>query len=141
MGLILKQVQLEDYTERAVLYGKAVRGSLPFKVIVDVKDNISIQLYRDHPRMQEFVEKNDIHKTMNLQKKNITQNIQQLKLNINDDTFMITGCDGMSINIVEYNLPNDLGDCPKGKAAILFNIIIPENVDNTKVINELKALM
>ena len=58
MGLILKKVSLEDYIEKKTLYSKIVRGGLDFMIEthhLEGGKHLQIFLYRNHPRIKEFI--------------------------------------------------------------------------------------
>ena len=51
---------------------------------------------------------------------------------------MMAGVEDTQVEIIEYNLSEGLQDFPKGKAAVLIDIHFPHEMDNAKLISELK---
>ena len=60
MGFILKKVRIENLKERTDVYSKLIRGNLNFILETHSLNNghtLQVFLYRDHPRVKEFIEK------------------------------------------------------------------------------------
>ena len=54
----LQKVSIENFMEQEVLYSKLVRGNLDFKVethLLDGGKKFQVYLYRNHPRIDEFI--------------------------------------------------------------------------------------
>lgn len=142
MGLILNKIIIEDYLTKELIYSKEIRGKLPFFIEthnLNGSKNFQIFLFRQHPRIKEFLEKNNEKNFLKLQETNIDINTTQLKIIINDKSYMISTLGkGNSLNIREYNLSNGFSDFPKGKTAMFFNFIFTEPQALDKIILELK---
>ena len=142
MGLILKKVSLEDYIEKKTLYSKIIRGGLDFMIEthhLEGGKHLQIFLYRNHPRIKEFIAIKDKKNHLTEQISNIIADANQMKLTINDNVFMIASGPGLKINITEYNFNQTLADFAKGKVAVLIDITFDTEVDNNKLITELRS--
>lgn len=142
MGLILKKVVLEDYTDKKVLYSKLVRNNLDFTIETHHLENgkhLQIFLYRNHPRIKEFIDIRDKKNHLTEQITQIETNPAQMRLAINDTSFMIAASNNSTIKITEYNFNQSLADFAKGKVAILIDITFEEDVDNNKLVSELRS--
>ena len=142
MGLILKKVVLEDYTDKKVLYSKLVRNNLDFTIEthhLESGKHLQIFLYRNHPRIKEFIDIRDKKNHLTEQITQIETNPAQMRLAINDTSFMIAASNNSTIKITEYNFNQSLADFAKGKVAILIDITFEEEVDNNKLVTELRS--
>ena len=142
MGLILKKVVLEDYTDKKVLYSKLVRNNLDFTIEthhLESGKHLQIFLYRNHPRIKEFIDIRDKKNHLTEQITQIETNPAQMRLAINDTSFMIAASNNSTIKITEYNINQSLADFAKGKVAILIDITFEEEVDNNKLVSELRS--
>lgn len=142
MGLILKKVVLEDYTDKKVLYSKLVRNNLDFTIEthhLESGKHLQIFLYRNHPRIKEFIDIRDKKNHLTEQITQIETNPAQMRLAINDASFMIAASNNSTIKITEYNFNQSLADFAKGKVAILIDITFEEEVDNNKLVSELRS--
>lgn len=142
MGLILKKVVLEDYTDKKVLYSKLVRNNLDFTIEthhLESGKHLQIFLYRNHPRIKEFIDIRDKKNHLTEQITQIETNPAQMRLAINDTSFMIAASNNSTIKITEYNFNQSLADFTKGKVAILIDITFEEEVDNNKLVSELRS--
>lgn len=142
MGLILKKVVLEDYTDKKVLYSKLVRNNLEFIIEthhLESGKHLQIFLYRNHPRIKEFIDIRDKKNHLTEQVTQIETNPAQMRLAINDTSFMIAASNNSTIKITEYNFNQSLADFAKGKVAILIDITFEEEVDNNKLVSELRS--
>lgn len=142
MGLILKKVVLEDYTDKKVLYSKLVRNNLDFTIEthhLESGKHLQIFLYRNHPRIKEFIDIRDKKNHLTEQITQIKTNPAQMRLAINDTSFMIAASNNSTIKITEYNFNQSLADFAKGKVAILIDITFEEDVDNNKLVSELRS--
>lgn len=142
MGLILKKVVLEDYTDKKVLYSKLVRNNLDFTIEthhLESGKHLQIFLYRNHPRIKEFIDIRDKKNHLTEQITQIETNPAQMRLAINDTSFMIAASNNSTIKITEYNFNQSLADFAKGKVAILIDITFEEDVDNNKLVSELRS--
>lgn len=142
MGLILKKVVLEDYTDKKVLYSKLVRNNLDFIIEthhLESGKHLQIFLYRNHPRIKEFIDIRDKKNHLTEQITQIETNPAQMRLAINDTSFMIAASNNSTIKITEYNFNQNLADFTKGKVAILIDITFEEEVDNNKLVSELRS--
>ncbi len=142
MGLILKKVVLEDYTDKKVLYSKLVRNNLDFTIEthhLESGKHLQIFLYRNHPRIKEFIDIRDKKNHLTEQVTQIETNPAQMRLAINDTSFMIAASNKSTIKITEYNFNQNLADFAKGKVAILIDITFEEEVDNNKLVSELRS--
>ena len=138
--MVLKKIGLENYSERTDVYSKLIRGGFDFVLEthqLQGGQKLQLYFYRNHPRVQEFVEANDKHQRLTTQRTKLT-NLHQLRLKLNDLDFMMAGVEDTQVEITEYNLSEGLQDFPRGKAAILIDIHFPHEMDNTKLISELK---
>ncbi len=142
MGLILKKVVLEDYTDKKVLYSKLVRNNLDFTIEthhLESGKHLQIFLYRNHPRIKEFIDIRDKKNHLTEQITQIETNPAQMRLVINDTSFMIAASNNSTIKITEYNFNQSLADFAKGKVAVLIDITFEEEVDNNKLVSELRS--
>lgn len=141
MGLICNKIMLEDYLEKETIYSKLIRGNLEFYIETHHLNNgthLQLLFYRNHPRIKEFIEYDKIKHHLTQQKSTIKSNAKQIKLSINDLSFMINTSPAFTLTITEYNFNQDLSDFAKGKVAILIDIEFAGEIDNSKVITELK---
>lgn len=142
MGLTLKKVILEDYTEKNILYSKLVRGGLKFTIETHHLENgkhLQIFLYRDHPRIKEFIAVREEKNHLTEQITQVKATPAQMRLTLNETSFMIAASKGANITVTEYNFSKGLLDFAKGKVAILIDITFEEEVDNNKLIKELRS--
>ena len=144
MGLICNKMVLEDYLTKETLYSKMIRGNLEFYIEphhLDGGKRLQLFFYRNHPRVKEFIEYDKIKHHLNTQKTKIKSEAEQIKLSVNDLSFMINTISQFDIVITEYNFNQDLSDFPKGKVALLIDITFQEEIDNSKVIKDLKSII
>lgn len=142
--VLLNKISIDNFTEQATLYSKSIRGNFPFKVEVHNLDNgkkLQIYLYRNIPRIEEFIEVGQEKKNIFGIQKTVLKNVQGvLRLFINDEKFMINGSNA-TINIKELNISDKsikIKEVPKGKVAIYIDIDFENGIDNSKVKKELK---
>ena len=143
MGLVVKKKAIEDYLEKTNLYSKQIRGNLEFYIEthhLEGGKHLQLFLYRNHPRVKEFIAANDIKNHLTIQKSHLVAPTAQMKLYVNDEAFMIASNPDIEIDVVEYNFNQQLADFDKGKVAILIDITFAKETDNTKLVSELKAL-
>lgn len=141
MGLVLKKVVLDDYADKKNLYSKLIRGNLDFTIEahhLEGGKHLQIYLYRNHPRIKEFI---DIRERKNHLTEQITileAQPSQMRLTINDTSFMVASSNTSNIKITEYNFNQKLADFDKGKVAVLIDITFDVEVDNNKLMTELR---
>lgn len=143
MGLIVKKIGIVDFPKKIELYSKNIRGNLQFFIEthhLNKGKNIQILLYRDHPEVKRFIEFDKIKHYLTQQNKKLITDNNELQFFINDKYYMITGPGPIIINILEYNFNKQLNDFDKGKVAILINIDFTGEIDNTKVLTEIRDL-
>lgn len=147
MGFILKKVRIENLKERTDVYSKLIRGNLNFILETHSLNNgrtLQVFLYRDHPRVKEFIEK--------AQEKNYTTKTVEalhidnpvLRLYINEESAMINSSGDVDIKITEYNFNNKeltLADFEKGKVAVLIEFTMGGENDHSKLKKELKNII
>lgn len=145
MGLELKRLVLEEYSssiEINGLYQRRIQGHHKFTLethYLEGGKEIQICLYREHPRMKEFIEKRNEHNLVSVRTTSIQGDYSQARVYINSEPFMLLMTEGTEINITEYNIKDDLQDCPKGKIAILLDFKFTHEIDNNKFIADLKS--
>lgn len=147
MGFILKKVRIENLKERNDVYSKLVRGNLNFILethSLNNGHNLQVFLYRDHPRVKEFIdkaqEKNYITKTTEA----LHIDNPVLRLYINDESTMVNSSGDVDIKITEYNFNSKeitLADFEKGKVAILIDFTMSGENDHSKLKKELKNII
>lgn len=144
MGLVLKKVAIEDYQTKDVLFSKLVRGNLSFTIEthhLEGGKHLQIFLYRNHPRVKEFIAANEQKNHLTIQSSHTVSSASQMKLIINDSVnFMMNSSPDVEIKITEYNCNQQFKDFDKGKVAILIDITFSKETDNSKLISELKTL-
>ena len=147
MGFILKKVRIENLKERTDVYSKLIRGNLNFILETHSLNNghtLQVFLYRDHPRVKEFIEK--------AQEKNyITKTTEALhidnpvlRLYINEESAMINSSGDVDIKITEYNFNNKeltLADFENAKVAVLIEFTMSGEHDHSKLKKELKNII
>lgn len=144
MGFILKQVKIEDFSNRKDIYSKLVRGGLEFIVedhILEEGKHIQLFFYRNHKRVKEFISKGLEKNYISTQGCQIELDNGLLRLHVNESNFMINTKGKIKINVKEYNFNSkelSLIDFAKGKVAILIDIYCEEGADNAKLKKELK---
>lgn len=141
MGLVCNKIILEDYIEKETIYSKLIRGNLEFYIEphhLDGGKHLQLLFYRNHPRIKDFIEYDKIKHHLTQQKSTIKSDAKQIKLSINDLSFMINTSPAFTLTITEYNFNQNLSDFAKGKVAILIDIVFAGEIDNGKVISELK---
>lgn len=140
----LAKVSIENFLEQEVLYSKLVRGNLDFKVethMLDGGKKLQVYLYRNHPRIDEFIPAAEAKQMLGKQHSEINTGLGVLRLTINDQRFMINngGVTNIVINELNFNQKGiTIQDFPKGKVAILIDFNFEEEADNAKVKKELK---
>ena len=143
MGLIVKQIKLEDYVKKNILYSKLIRGNLNFFIEthhLDKGKHLQIFLYRTHPRIKDFIEGDKKKHYLTQQINEIQADCNEIRLYINDNTFMLNGAGPVSIKITEYNFNKQLADFDKGKVAVLIDMVFNDEADNSKTLSDLKVL-
>lgn len=142
----LNKISIENFLEQEVLYSKLVRGNLDFKVkthMLDGGKKLQVYLYRNHPRVEEFITAADAKEMLGKQHSEINTGLGVLRLTINDKRFMINNGGVTNIVIHELNF-NQKGitiqDFPKGKVAILIDFNFEEEADNAKFKKEIKDM-
>ena len=142
----LNNISIENFLEQKVLYAKLVRGNLDFKVethMLDGGKKLQVYLYRNHPRIEEFIAAADAKEMLGKQHSEINTGLGVLRLTINDKKFMINngGVTNIVINELNFNKKGiTITDFPKGKVAILIDFNFEEEADNAKVKKELKDM-
>ncbi len=142
----LQKVSIENFMEQEVLYSKLVRGNLDFKVethLLDGGKKFQVYLYRNHPRIDEFISVAEAKELLGKQHSEINTGLGVLRLTINDQRFMINngGVTNIVINELNFNPKGmTIQDFPKGKVAILIDFNFEEEADNAKVKKELKDM-
>ena len=142
----LQKVSIENFMEQEVLYSKLVRGNLDFKVethLLDGGKKFQVYLYRNHPRIDEFISVAEAKELLGKQHSEINTGLGVLRLTINDQKFMINngGVTNIVINELNFNPKGmTIQDFPKGKVAILIDFNFEEEADNAKVKKELKDM-
>ena len=137
----LKQISIQDYTNKVDLYSKLVRNSLPFNVELhnlQQNTNLQIKLLRNHGGIEKIIKaygKIDVI-TQQTTELNVTQAIMRLK--INEEEFMVDAGTKCKIIITEYNISRGFTDFPKGKAAIIIDFFFENEVETSKVRTEIK---
>lgn len=142
--VLLNKISLDNFMEQNTLYSKLVRGKLPFTVDVHNLDNgkkLQVYLYRDNPRIEDFIKAGETKEVISEQKTKIETTEGVLRLFINDEKFMINGSGKATISIRELNFNSkeiQIIDFPTGKVAILIDIDFENGVDNSKFKKEIK---
>ena len=145
MGLELNRLVLEEYSssiEINGLYQRRIQGHHKFTLethYLEGGKEIQVYLYREHSRMKEFIEKRNEHNLVSVRTTSIQGDYSQARVYINSEPFMLLMTEGTEINITEYNIKDDLQDCPKGKIAILLDFKFTHKIDNNKFIADLKS--
>lgn len=144
--MILKKIKIENFTTKEELYSKNIKGDLDFRVEVhQLQDGLilKLHLYRNHPRIEEIIEKGIANNFLGKQKtiKKIDES-GILRVVFNDDKkTMIDATGGGKITITEFNFnPKDvvISDFQNGKVAILIDIILAKPIDNLNFKQEVK---
>jgi hypothetical protein len=137
-------VAIEDYQTKDVLFSKLVRGNLNFIIEthhLEGGKHLQIFLYRNHPRVKEFIAANEQKNHLTIQSSHTVSSASQMKLIINDSVnFMMNSSPDVDIKITEYNCNQQFKDFDKGKVAILIDVTFSKETDNSKLISELKTL-
>lgn len=142
----LNKISIENFLEQEVLYSKLVRGNLDFKVethMLDGGKKLQVYLYRNHPRVEEFITAADAKEMLGKQHSEINTGLGVLRLTINDQRFMINNGGVTNIVIHELNFNHKgitIQDFPKGKVAILIDFNFEEEADNAKFKKEIKDM-
>lgn len=142
--MVIKKISIEDYIEKTVLYSKQIRGQLQFYVEtqqLDTGKKVQIYVYRNHPRIKEFIAiRYRGAEGFTEQTTNFTTTTPQLKINVNDSSY-IFNCNGeTTVNIVEINYNQQLKDLDKGKCAILIDITLSGAMENGKMLDDISTL-
>lgn len=145
--MILKKISLENFLTQEILFSKSIRGNLPFTGELHTADNkskLQIALYRDHPRIQEILEKAEEKKMLTKSKSYIRSGNGVIRMTFNDDgKLMINNTGDVDIVITELNFnPKEIefSDFQKGKLAIYIDFDFGEENDNEKLRKEIKDL-
>ncbi len=127
MGRIIKQIKIMDFFNQEIIHSKRITGDKEFNLVIhnlDNRANLQIGLIRpDVMDLEQEVYKKYLYAYY--------PKTQQLRLDINTESFMLP-CTGIkSLIVKEYNL--------NGKAAIIIDILFEtgEN-DSSKFCSELK---
>lgn len=145
MGRVLSQLRIENYHTKELIYSKLVRGGLSFIVELHELDKgrkFQIYLYRDHPRIKEFLAAGIEKELFTTQPSECKLNAGTIRLGINDTNFMLNTNGDTEIKIQEYNFSSkkyNFQDFAKGKVAILIELALGGETDNSKVKSELKS--
>lgn len=138
----LKQISIQDYTNKIDLYSKLVRNNLPFNIELhnlQQNTNLQIRILRDHDSIEKVIKaygKIDIV-TQQVSELNIAKSVIRLK--INEEEFMIDTGIKCKIVITEYNVNKTFSDFPKGKAVILIDFFFDNEVETSKIRTEIKS--
>ena len=106
MGRVLSQLRIENYHTKELIYSKLVRGGLSFIVELHELDKgrkFQIYLYRDHPRIKEFLAAGIEKELFPAQPSECKLNAGTIRLGINDTNFMLNTNGDTEIKIQEYN--------------------------------------
>lgn len=145
MELNIKNIALEDYTKRKLLYSKNIRGNFDFIIephILDKGKIVQINFFRNEQDIKSLLE--DWHDSGDLRitKTHINEDCGALRLYINDDNVMINNGGQVNINVIEYNYsPKKQTKIEKGKVAIMIEIQFMAEVENVKLKPDLKKLV
>ena len=138
--MVIKKISIEDYIEKTVLYSKQIRGQLQFYVETQQSEagkKVQIHIYRNHPRIKEFIAVRDRADNFSEQKSKFKTTASQLKINVNDSAY-IFNCNGeTTVNIVEINYNQQLQDLDKGKCAILIDFTLSGEMENSKMLSDI----
>lgn len=138
--MVIKKISIEDYIEKTVLYSKQIRGQLQFYVETQQSEagkKVQIHIYRNHPRIKEFIAVRDRADNFSEQKSKFKTMTSQLKINVNDSAY-IFNCNGeTTVNIVEVNYNQQLQDLDKGKCAILIDFTLSGEMENSKMLSDI----
>lgn len=141
--MVIKKISIEDYLEKTVLYSKQIRGGLEFYIETHNLDNgahAQIYIYRKHERIKDFIAIRDKADNFTEQKSKFKTEAQQLKFLINDQSYIFNCSGETEATVLEINYNQDLKDLTKGKCAILIDLYLTNEMENSKMLNELKAL-
>ena len=147
MGFILKRVRIENLTDRTDVYSKLIRGNLNFILETHALNGghtLQIFLYRDHPRIKEFIEKAQEKKYLTTTTEELHIDNPVLRLYINEESTMINTAGNVDIKITEHNFNSKkltLTDFEKGKVAVLIEISTTGESDLSKLKKELKNIL
>lgn len=142
MGIV-KKVMIDDFVGRKNIYSKMIKGGLDFNIEVHHLENgkhLQVYLLRNHPDIKKFLELNEQHHYLTQQSQEIILDTKQLKLYIDNNSYMILSTDKTKIVINEYNFNRSLIDFAKGKVCILIDFYFNEEIDNKTAVNELRAV-
>ena len=142
--MVLKKISIDNMLNQENLYSKNIRGNIDFDAGVHIIDNnklLQIILYRNHPRIQEFIERAKEKNLVTTQQ--VTKSFEPgvLRLYLNDEKFMINNTNIGNLTIEEYNFTSkgiNIPEMPKGKLQIKIEITFTEETDNSKIRKELK---
>lgn len=138
--MVIKKISIEDYLDKTVLYSKQIRGNLKFYIETHQLDNgkhIQIIVYRDHPRIKEFIAIRDKADNFSEQHSGFKTEAQQLKINVNDSAY-IFNCNGTTeVKILEINYNKQLEDLDKGKCAIFIDLYLTNEMENSKMLSDI----
>lgn len=145
--MILKKISLENFLTQEILFSKNIRGNLPFIGELHTADNkskLQIALLRDHPRIQEILEKAETKKMLTKSKVCVKSGDGVIRMTFNDESkLMINNTGNVEITITEINFnPKeiDFSDFQKGKLAIYVDFVFEGENDNEKLRKEIKDL-
>lgn len=142
--MVLKKVSIDNMLSQDNLYSKNIRGDIDFSAEVHIVDNnkmLQIILYRNHPRIQEFIERAKEKNLVTTQRLSRSFEPGVLRLYLNDEKFMINNINVGNLVIEEYNFTSkgiNIPEMPKGKLQIKIEITFTEETDNSKIKKELK---
>ena len=139
----IKKVKIENFSTREFPYSKLVRNSLDFEIETHCLENeklLQVFFYRDHERTKDFIKANKIKGHLSLQESFLEKELRNLRLWINEDSFMIGEGSLVEISIKEYNFNGNLKDFKKGKVAILMEFRFDEvNPNLSRFCGDLRA--
>ena len=143
---VLNRIAIDNFLEQTTLYSKLIRGGLSFRAETHMLDGgkiLQVYFYRDHPRIQEFIDKATEKELLKEQKTIIDAGIGVLRLTLNDQKFMINTAEKTTISIRELNFnPKGLTltDFAKGKVAVFIEFNFTGEADNLKFKQEIKNM-
>lgn len=138
--MVINKLNIHDFVSKEDVYSKLIRGKHDFYIEQEITaTRIKINIYRQHPRVKEFVEVNETRHHLTMQRFEKALDTNLLKCIINDKEFMIRTTGGCSIKITEYNSNTQFQDFSKGKVAVFIDIVLLEENDNSKFSKELES--
>ncbi len=145
--MVLKKLSVENFLTKEVFYDKSIRGEFSFMPEVHLLDCgriVQIHLDRDHPQVKEIMEKAKEKKVLNRQYTHASSDDGVIRVTFNgEENVMISNGGKTNIDIIEFNFsPKDysLEDFPNGKIAIFITLTFEEDIDNSKLRDDLKKI-